>query len=265
MYLMYADESGDCGMPGDGSPSRLFCLSGLVVHELRWRDTVAELIRFRHWIKQKYGVYLDAEIHAAAMINKPGKVDRSLGKLRKHQRLAIIRHFADKIKMLSDVSIINVVVDKQGRVPDKDEVFRWAWYSLFQRFENTIRYGNFPGLKNLHERGIIFPDNTDGGKLRLFLNDMRRSNPLRIQQPHGAFVYRNDPIQVVIEYPVLRDSRDSYLIQAADCAAFLLKQSIEPSSYMKRHGGNAYFRRMEPVLCKQASNKDPEQLGIVRL
>lgn len=145
MYLMYADESGDCGMPGDGSPSRLFCLSGLVVHELRWCDTVAELIRFRHWVKQKYGVYLDAEIHAAAMISKPGNVDPSLGKLRKHERLAIIRHFADKIKTLTDVSIINVIVDKRGKVPDKDEVFRWAWYSLFQRFENTIRYGNFPG------------------------------------------------------------------------------------------------------------------------
>ena len=119
MYLMYADESGDCGMPSDGSPSRLFCLSGLVVHELRWRDTVAELLRFRHWLKQKYGVYLDAEIHAAAMINKPGKLDPSIGKLRKHERLAIIRHFADKIATLADVSIINVVVDKQGRVPTR--------------------------------------------------------------------------------------------------------------------------------------------------
>lgn len=265
MYLMYADESGDCGMPRDGSPSRLFCLSGLVVHELRWRDTVEELVRFRHWIKQRYGVYLDAEIHAAAMINKPGKVDPSLRKLRKYERLAIIRHFADKIKTLADVSIINVVVDKQGRVPNKDEVFRWAWYSLFQRFENTIRCGNFPGPKNPHERGIVFPDDTDGGKLKRYLNDMRQSNPLRIQQQHGAFAYKNEPIQVVIEDPVLRDSRDSYLIQAADCAAFLLKQSIEPSSYMKRHGGNAYLRRLEPVLCKQASTKDPAQLGIVRL
>ncbi|MGA2058868.1 MAG: DUF3800 domain-containing protein [Thermoguttaceae bacterium] len=265
MYLMYADESGDCGMPSDGSPSRLFCLSGLVVHELRWRDTVAELLRFRHWLKQKYGVYLDAEIHAAAMINKPGKLDPSIGKLKKHERLAIVRHFADKIATLADVSIINVVVDKQGNVPDKGEVFRWAWYSLFQRFENTIRYRNFPGPMNPHERGIVFPDNTDGGKLKRFLNDMRLSNPLRIQQQHGAFVYKDEPIQVVIEDPVQRNSRESYLIQAADCAAFLLKQSIEPSAYMKKHGGNAYLQRLTPVLCKHASNKDPMRLGVVRL
>lgn len=44
MYLMYVDESGDYGMPADGSPSNLFCLSGLVVHELRWRETMSDLL-----------------------------------------------------------------------------------------------------------------------------------------------------------------------------------------------------------------------------
>ncbi|NLF06395.1 MAG: DUF3800 domain-containing protein [Pirellulaceae bacterium] len=261
--MRYADESGDCGMPSDGSPTRYFCLSGVVVHELRWLDTIKELIGFRHWIKRKYGVYLDAEIHAAHMINKPGNVDQSIGKLKKHERLAIIRHFADRISTLVDVRIINVVVDKQNKPPDKDEVFRWAWYSLFQRFENTIRCRNFPGPKNPNERGIVFPDNTDGEKLKRFLNDMRENNLLEIQQRNGAFTYKNEPIQVVIEDPVLRDSRDSYLIQAADCAAYLLKQHIEPSSYMKKHGGNAYLHRLASVLCTHASYKDPRGLGIV--
>ncbi len=265
MYLMYADESGDCGMPAQGSPSNLFCLSGLVVHELRWLDTLAELLRFRHWLKRRYKVDLDVELHAADMISKPGRLDPSIQQLKKHQRLAIIRHFTDQIATLADVSIINVVVDKRGRVPDKDEVFRWAWYSLFQRFENTIRAGNFTGPKNLHERGIVFPDNTDGGKLKRFLTDMRQNNLIVFRQAHGIPTYKNEPIQVIIEDPVLRDSRNSYFIQAADCAAFLLKQSIEPSAYMKRQGGNAYLNRLAPVLCKQASYKDLTGLGIVRL
>lgn len=252
-------------MPSDGSPSTLFCLSGLVVHKLRWQDTLQELLRFRHWLKGKYKVYLDAELHAADMINKPSKVHPSLARLKKHERLAIIRQFADRIATLADVSIINVVVDKRKKVPDKDEVFRWAWYSIFQRFENTICRRNFPGSPTGHERGIVFPDNTDGGKLRCFMNDMRRSNPLKIRQAHGAFTYKNEPIRVIIEDPVMRDSRESYFIQAADCVAFLLKQSIEPSSYMKRHGGNAYFQRLNPMLCKHASWKDPNGLGVVRL
>lgn len=264
MYLMYVDESGDCGMPSEGSPSRLFCLSGLVVHELRWRDTMTQLLNFRHWLKRRYKVYLEDELHASDMIAKPSKVAPSLQRLAKHERLAIVRNFADELATLSDVSIINVVVDKaSGKVPNKDEVFRWAWYSLFQRFENTIRYQNFPGPKNADDRGMVLPDATDGQKLKRFLETMRSRNQLKIRQQSGAFVYQNVPIRVIIEDPVVRDSRHSYLIQAADCAAFLLKQSIQPSSYMKRHGGNAYFRRLDPVLCKHASRTDPE--GVVRL
>jgi hypothetical protein len=261
---MYVDESGDCGMLTAGSPSELFCLSGLVVHELRWRDTVAQLLGFRHWLKRRYKVYLDDELHAADMIAKPKKVAPSLQRLAKHERLAIIRHFADEIATLADVSVINVVVDKRsGKVPSKEEVFRWGWYSLFQRFENTIRYQNFPGPKNADDRGIVFPDATDGKKLKQFLETMRLNNQLKVRQESGSFIYFNVPIRVIIEDPVVRDSQHSYLIQAADCAAFLLKQSIQPSSYMQKQGGRAYFKRLDPVLCKYASRNDPE--GVVRL
>jgi Protein of unknown function (DUF3800) len=266
MYLMYVDDSGDCGMPADGSPSNLFCLSGVVVHELRWQDTLSKLADFRRWLWRRYKVNIEDEIHSADMISKPSKVAASFQRLPKHERLAIIRHFANKIATLVDISIINVYVDKRsGRVPNKEEVFRWAWYSLFQRFENTIRGQNFPGPRNVDNRGIVFPDNTDGKKLKKFLNAMRLDNQMKIQQGSGAFVYINEPIRVIIEDPVLRDSQESYFIQVADCTAFLLKQYLEPSSYMKQHGGNAYFNRLDPVLCKYASRKDWSGKGIVRL
>ncbi len=245
------------------SPSRYFCLSGVVVHELRWKDTLADLLSFRHWLKSTYSVYLDDELHAADMINKPSRVAPSLQRLKKHERLAIVRHFADQIARLSNVRLLNVVVDKQGGVPSAEEVFRRAWYTLFQRFENTIRNQNFPGPKNTDDRGIIFPDQTDGGKLSRYLNEMRMRNPLKVRQPHGAFYYKDEPIKVIIEDPMLRDSRGSFFIQVADCVAFLLKQSIQPCSYMRRHGGSAYFRRLDPVLCRYASYKNPS--GIVRL
>jgi hypothetical protein len=67
MYLMYVDDSGDCGMPADGSPSNLFCLSGLVVHELRWRDTLSDLAAFRRWLWARYKINIEDEIHAADM------------------------------------------------------------------------------------------------------------------------------------------------------------------------------------------------------
>lgn len=265
MYLMYVDESGDCGMPSDGSPTRYFCLSGLVVHETRWKETMADLLRFRHWLKNRYGVYLDDEIHTANLISRPRSTAASFQRLRKHQRLAIIRNFADQIARLSNVRIINVVVDKHGKAPNKEEVFRWAWYSLFQRFENTILNGNFPGPGRSDDCGLVFPDNTDGGKLKGFLNDMRVKNLLKVKGASGAFSYKDEPIKVIIEDAVVRDSRESYLIQSADCAVYLLKQNVEPNGYMRKHGGNAYFCRLDPVHCSHASKKDRSGRGVVRL
>lgn len=259
---MYVDESGDSGLPTDNSPTRYFCLSGLVVHELRWQETVGDLLDFRRHIKRQYKVYLDDELHSSEMIHKPAATAPSFQALKKHERLAIVRQFADRIAGLAAVRIINVVVDKQTtKLANKDEVFRAAWYRLFQRFENTIGYQNFPGPPNASERGLVFPDSTDAGRLRKYLNDMRSHNRLKLVQASGAFHYIDSPLRLLIEDPVMRDSRHSYLVQAADCVVFLLKQSLDPSAYMRKHGGRAYFARLDRVLCKEASRKDSQ--GIV--
>ncbi len=262
MYLMYVDESGDCGMLN--SPTRYFCLTGIVVHELRWRDTMAQFVAFRHWLKKTFRVYLDDELHSSDMINKPSKTGDSINSLRKYERLSIIRHFANTLSTLNDISVINVVVDKAlGHAKNKDQVFRWAWCTLIQRFENTIRNHNFPGPRNTDDLGIIFSDNTDGAKLRKYIKSMRFYNPLKVRQTSGAFFYKDEPIRAIIEDPIMRDSMESYFIQAADCIAYLLKQFLEPSNYMKKCGGNAYFKKLEPILCKFASNTHP--LGVVML
>ncbi len=267
MYLMYVDESGDTGLisPTGRSPTRYFCLTGLVVHELRWAETHASLLEFRRWIKRKYKVYLDDEIHAGDMLNKPSRIPATLQRLRKHERLAIIRHHADALARLPAVRLVNVVFDKEAaKDTDPDTVFQRSWYALFQRFENTILHKNFPGPPNEQDRGIVFPDQTDAPKLRKFLNEMRVQNHLFIKQRDGQHTTIDEPIRLLIEDPVCRDSRHSYFIQAVDCAVFLLKQHIQPSVFMKKYGANAYFsKRLKPVLCLHASNK--HQLGIVQL
>lgn len=114
---------------------------------------------------------------------------------------------------------------------------------------------------NTDDKGTVFPDNTDGAKLREYLRRMRRTNPFRVNLRDGAHTYKDEPVRVIIEDPALRESGESYLIQAADCAVYLLKQDLEPSAYMKQHGGNAYFKRLRPVLCTQATAKRPD--GVV--
>jgi hypothetical protein len=253
MFLMYVDESGDSGLMN--SPTRYFVLSGLVVHELSWGQVLDDLIHFRRQAKRAYGLKLREELHAAKLINSPGPLVR----IPRHQRLALIRDFADALSSMPDVNLINVVVDKQGKGMQYD-VFENAWRTLIQRFENTVRYRNFRGPMNTDDRAMLFPDNTDNERLRKLLRKLRAYNPV---PNSGGAGYRNLRMMQIIEDPVFRDSEHSYFVQAADLAAFLLYQELAPNAYMRKKSGQNYFQRLSPILCTVASATDLR--GIVRL
>jgi hypothetical protein len=256
MYVMYVDESGDCGL--ENSPTRYFVLSGLVMHELRWRSHLERLIEFRRRMRLRYGLKLREEIHSVRFISRrPG----DLARIAKHDRLAILRNLLAEMSQMPDISIINIVVDKQGKGPAYD-VFQSAWRALIQRFENTIRNRNFPGPANSDERGMIFPDRTDDAKLTKLLRRMRRYNPIPNQQRIGPG-YRDLALDTIIGDPKFRLSHHSYFIQCVDATAYFLSQYHAPNAYVRKQNAKNYFLRLDPVLCKVASTSNPH--GIVRL
>lgn len=255
MYLMYVDESGDSGL--NGSPTRYFVLTGMVIHELRWRPYLDSIIQFRRQMRARYGLRLREEFHAASLITKPG----TLSRISRHDRLAMIRHFADTLSQMTDINLINIVVDKHGKTGTYD-AFEMAWKVLLQRFENTISHRNFRGPQNPEDRGIIFPDHTHDKKLVKLMRQLRQYNPIP-NQPQFGPGYRNLPMASVIEDANFRDSQHSYFSQAVDLCAFLLYQRMRPNAYMKRNSAQNYFLRLKPLLCLHASLTDP--LGIVRL
>jgi hypothetical protein len=252
---MYVDESGDIGLVN--SPARYFVLCGMVLHELRWRSYLDELINFRRDLKTAFGLKLREEIHASALINNPG----GLSRIPKHQRLEILRRKADKLASMPDLNLISVVVAKNGK-PSDYNVFEKAWQALIQRFENTISHTNFPGPRNSDERGMLFPDRTDDKKLIQLLRRMRNYNPIP-NQPAFAPGYRNLRLRYVIEDANLRDSAQSLFVQAVDVCAYLLYQQCSPSAYFRKKSGHHYFKRLHPICCRVASPADPA--GIVRL
>lgn len=248
---MYVDESGDCGLVN--SPSEHFVLTGLVIHESCWMPALERLIAFRRRMKTAFGLKLREEIHTSALITSPG----DLARIKKFDRLSIIRHYADELASNDDYRIINIVVKKRGKKSDYD-VFGTAWQRLIQRFENTLKYRNFPNCVVANEQGLLFPDRTDDKKLTRLLRRMRRYNYI----PYGpGSDSRNVIISRIAEDPCFRDSDQSLFIQSADMAAYLLRQHLAPNSYMRRKGGSNYFNRLSPILCTQASSTDPR--GIV--
>ncbi len=250
---MYVDESGDVGMVG--SPTRYFVLTGIVIHELRWTPYLEQLIAFRRYLRDQYGLKLREEIHASAFINNPGELIR----IKRHDRLAILRDFADQLADMPDLNIINIVVDKHSKKAEYDP-FDMAWRALIQRFENTISNRNFRGPANSDERGLLIPDATDDKKLTSLIRKMRRYNPVPNQHGIGS---RNLTLKSIIEDPFFKDSGHSFFIQAADLCAYLLYQHLQPNKYIKSKSGQNYFNRLDLVLCKVASTKDP--MGIVRI
>jgi len=255
MYFLYVDESGDIGLPSLNSPTRYFILSGLVVHELNWHETLDKVIGFRRSLRDRYGLKLREELHAAHLINKPG----GLARIRRDLRLRIIREVLDFEAGLPNVSIINIIVDKENKKPGYD-VFDKAWMTMIQRFENTILKGNFPGTGNRKDKGILVVDRTNEPKLRSLVRKLRRCNPVPSISGGNS---RQLPITTLVEDAVHRDSLHSYLIQLADVNAYCLFQQENPNAYFRKKGARNYFKRLEPILCTVASRTDP--LGVVRL
>lgn len=251
MYFLYADESGDIGH--FGSPTRFFCLSGLVLHELRWHDTLEAIIDFRRDMRNRYGLKLRDEIHAAHLIQKPS----SLARIPKSIRLRVLREAIDFQASLSDISVINVVVDKAGKTPTTD-IFEIAWTTLIQRFHNTMSHKNFPGPQNPDDKGLLVVDQTDEVKLRNLSRRMRRYNPVPSAYGSGHLLI---PITTLVEDAVHRNSQHSYFIQLADVNAYFLYQKYKPCRYVLQKGGRNYFDRLGPILCTVASNSHAQ--GIV--
>ena len=257
MYLMYIDESGDIGL--NNSPTRYFILTGLVIHEQRWRTTLHSVITLRQQLKQNYGLKLREEIHAAHLIQKPGNLSR----INKSLRLRILRDVVQHMATLPDIDLFNVVVDKQGK-PQGYDVFENAWTALIQRFENTIQHKNFRNSRlNTVDNGILVPDDTDVTKLKNLVRKMRYYNPIPSQTGNG---YRNLNLNFVIEDPVHRKSDHSYFIQLCDVSSYLLKQNLEPCQYVKKKGGKNYFTLLNPILNQHVcNNRNNPTLGTVYL
>lgn len=251
MYIMYVDDTGDPGLKG--SPTRYFGLSSITVHESRWRDFMNSLLAFRKTMRDVHGLPLRTEIHASEYIRHP-----PVPGMQKHTRLAILRQTLDELAKIDYISVTSVLIDKQGK-PDGFNPFETAWKALFQRFENTIGYGNFPGgFKS--DNGIVIADNTNGESLRRLVRKMAVHNPVPNRYGTG---YRNLPIVRIIEDPHMKNSMDSYPIQICDVVSFFLHQHYNPNSYIKKNGARNYYLRLYSILNKRASMENAS--GVVKL
>lgn len=247
MQFMYVDESGDPGLHKYGSP--YFILSGLIFPEEDWQKYLQRLKEFRKSIKERYGLYVREEIHAAELI-RINDIE-AYRKIRKSDRINLLKEYCSQLPIIFDnAKVINVCL-KKSEYQNAEAVQLAAWNRLAQRYDTYLK-------KMAKDRGIIISDDTDGLKIMRLLRKMRVYNPV----PSQFEGYYNVPTDSILEDLFQRNSKHSYFIQSVDVIAHLLYRKEYPKGSLKKFGLDKMFEILEPILLKEASRNDP--MGIVR-
>lgn len=257
MYLMYVDESGDPGTVG--SPTRYFVLSAIVVHEVEWQNLLDDLIQLRRDLKVLYGLQMKEEIHASVFVNGRPKLKRPITR---NQRISLLKHCLKSLAGRRDISIFSVRCDKSNHGPNSD-IFNLTWKYLIQRFDNTLSHRNFPSSLHGLEKGMIICDNTNGKKLTGLLRQMRRYNPIPNMQQFGGGA-NNIKLRAIVEDPVFRDSKESYIVQMADIVSYFARQFYESNKYIRKRGAKRFYGLLNAVINANVTRR-PSTFSIVEL
>jgi len=243
---MYVDESGDTGLIN--SPTTHYILSSIIVHETKWLHFLNELIEFRRWLKKHKKLMMKEEIHASEFVSKRIKLKN---KITPSDRVEILKLCLEWLSKRNYIHIISVRVDKDKSA----DPFEKAWTALIQRFENTLKFQNFPDAAFKYDSGAIVADDTDVKKLTGLLRKMRRINNVPNMSSKFVSGSRNIPLTLIIKDPVFRPSNNSYFLQMVDVVAYFVKQYYSPNSQIKKRKGKDWYGKLEPIINKKATLK----------
>lgn len=202
MYLLYADESGSVGDPGQ----LFFVLAGFCVFE-----------RQGYWISRKLDAIAarfnpadpsSVELHGNPMIS--GK-----GIWRRHPKEDRIQAVKDALHLLVESHPTNRLfasVVRKSRVSPVDPV-EFAFEQLSSRFDHYLRRLHKVG--DTHRGVVVFDKSTYETTIQSLATDFRTVG-------HTWGVLRN-----LAEVPLFLDSKASRLIQLADLVAYAVFRKYE--------------------------------------
>jgi len=213
MHLAYVDESGDPGVGGSGT----YALACLLVEESDWLPSLDALLAFRRFVKLRFGIPVTQELKAGYLIGNRGPW-LSKNPLPEGMRHDIYRQ-ALRLQPKLDFKTFAIVIDKP-RLIARDPAYapaEVAWEYLIQRLERfSTKEKSFITL--IHDEG-------DGGLIRKLARKSRRIGSAGSQFGTGSLPR---PFRMLLDDPVARDSRDSYILQLADLNAYAAFRRLYP-------------------------------------
>lgn len=209
MHLAYLDESGNPGVNG----SRSYTVACVIVEDRRWLGALDQLVAFRRFLKERFGLPVRAEVKANYLLQNKGAF-REL-ELSEGARFGIYRGFM-RLQAKLELKCFAVVIDKQKQQATADPR-RIAWDTTFQRLERFSTKTDTP-LLVIHDEG-------DAGLIRRLTRESRRRG---IAGSAYGFARLDRPAKLLVEDPVPRRSDQSYFIQLADLNAYAAFRAVFP-------------------------------------
>ena len=211
---MYLDESGDAGV-GPGSPTPTYTVACVLVHATHWVALFEDLLRFRRYLSQNFGLRMREEVKANQLVKGGGPwAGLPYGdKVRKR----IYRGFMRLQGNVGTVKTFAVVIDK-SKCATADDVRVAAWRHALERIESFARHNN-------NETVMLFPDSGNYHRFRKLAREMRRHS--MVGSVLGGALPR-PLVRYLIDDPVERDSAQSYMVQLADLNAYAAYRKERP-------------------------------------
>lgn len=204
MHLAYIDESGDAGLAG--SPT--YALACILVDEHNWLPALDGVISYRRFLKSQFGIPMVQELKANYLLHNSGPWFTS------HPMGSGIRgriyDMSLRLQAKLDLTVFAVVIDKKKLAASSSEPpATFAWSRLIERLER-FSTKNKTSLVVVHDQG-------DGDLVRKIA---RRARRLGIVGAHYGIGSLKRPFALLLDDPVSRNSRHSYLLQLADLDAY---------------------------------------------
>lgn len=237
MRFLYVDESGDPGISAS-SPSPYFFLAGLLLEDVHWYALTDELRLFRQQLAQRFALPVSEEIHASVFLSNRTAL---AARISANDRLRILLECLEWCAASPYLRLLTVGLDKRQR--PAGSAFIEAWAALYQLFDCALAASNPP------TPGLVLCDNTDGTKLTRLVQGLQYSGTSTAPA-----------LRYVVEDPIFRDSRRSYLHQMVDVVAYFAKQLVAPNNFVRDKGATHYFTRLALINLLPAGPEYP--LGI---
>jgi hypothetical protein len=239
VHLFYVDESYD---------SAKFVITAIGMRADVWKANFEATKTFRKQLKHTFGIKLSAEIHATRFIR-----DLSDGissrRLNHAERRGIFEEILGHIGSLK-VKAINVCLD----VPTYGT--KGVHIIAIERLANRIQ----ATMKARDSHAVVIFDEGKEKEITKLARKISVFNPIPSAYgtwPGGA-LSKNIVTDRILEDPVFKNSKSSYFLQWADCAAWtLLKSETAPTPFVQRLGYETLFPTLHPICFKAASRKDP--------